>query len=206
MTSIATVTGNPWLVAASALSGGDKLILKHNKGDWLLGQEDEDVPQGTLIAVDMQNAEWGWLRWYDSKPADRRMHLISSGQAPEPRDALDHDDKELWERDPMTNEPRDPWQKTIEIPARELSGERREVLLSGSSRGWEGACKALFKQYGEGLAAGKGALTPIVKLGVSHYDHKNKAFGRIKVPVLELVEWREPGELLAAPPAKKTKF
>jgi hypothetical protein len=205
MTSIATVTGNPWLVAASALSGGDsKPILKFEKGDWLLGQDKQDVSNGTLVAVNMASIEWGWVRWSDNRPTDRRMGLIDEGYRVEARPALGDTDESMWPRDD-TGRPRDPWQKMIEIPVRELAGERREMLLSGGSRGWEGACKALFDAYGKGLKEGKAGKTPIVKLGSSHYDHKS--YGRVKVPVLELVEWREPGELLAAPAkGSKTKF
>lgn len=206
MTSLATVGNNPWLVAASALSGGDtKPIVKFEKGDWLLGQEKEDVPGGTLVAVNMGGIEWGWVRWDNGKPTDRRMGAINAGYRPEGRQTLGDNEPSMWARDD-DGKPRDPWQQMIEIPVRELAGERRELLLSGGSRGWEGCCKALFASYGEGLKQGKAALTPIVKLGGSHYDHKK--YGRVKVPILELVEWRDPVELLTSPPAKsvKTKF
>jgi hypothetical protein len=192
--------------ASSALSGGDqKPILKFHKGDWLLGQESEDVPNGTCLAANLLEAEWGWVRWKDNKPVERRMYRIASGRVPDSRDVLGHNDEALWDRDD-NGRPRDPWQRMIEIPARELSGFSREVVLSGGSKGWEGCCKALFGEFGEGLKEGKGDRTPIVKLSGSHYEHK--VYGRTKVPVLELVEWRDLAQLLAAPEKKKpaTKF
>jgi hypothetical protein len=177
--------------AAAALSGGSTAICKFEKGDWLLGSEKTDVPNGTLLAVDMMRAEWGWVRWLDNRPVERRMVMVASGTPFVLRSELGHMDEALWARDDQ-GRPRDPWQSMIEIPAREVSGARREMVLSGGSRGWDGCCKELFGTFGEQMRENRGK-TPIVKLGTSSYDHKK--YGRVKVPVLELVEWRSPLEL-----------
>lgn len=205
MTEIASYSDSPWLSFPQVSAEGEqKLILRCSKGDWLLGKDKDDVPLGTLFAVNFKGIEWGWVHWEDKQLVERRLGLIEEGYKPEPRRNLGFTDESLWERDDQ-GRPKDPWQQTIEIPAREIAGQRREVLMSGSSYGWKGACERLFGEYGKGLKEGKANLTPIIKIGSSHYDHKK--WGRTKVPVLELVDWREPGELLAAPvAAKKTKF
>ena len=190
---------NPWLVATKNMSGGEtKEILKFEKGDWVLGQEKEDLPHGSLLAANMSGVEWGWVRWHDSKPTDRRMGLLAEGFQVESRGTLPDQDRQLWDVDEK-GQPRDPWQKMIEIPVREADGQQREMLLSGGSKGWEGCCRALFESYGKGLKEGRQG-TPILKLSSSHYDHKK--YGRVKVPVLELAEWRSEAEL--AKPKKKT--
>ena len=185
--------------AAAALSGDQKPILRFEKGDWYAGQEDEDIPLGTKFAANIMEAEWGWLRWKDSKPVERRMVLVASGSQPASRDSLGYDDDAMWDRDDQQR-PRDPWQKTIEIPVRELTGEKREMVLVGSSRGHEGACKALFKAFGEGMRS-NGGKVPVIQLGGSKYTHSKH--GIVKVPEMPLVEWFNPSQ--EAPTAKTSK-
>ena len=186
--------------ASAALSGEQKLLLKFQKGDWYAGQDNEEIPIGTKLAANIMEAEWGWVRWHDNKPVERRMTLIASGTAPPPRDALGHDDEALWDRDDQ-GRPRDPWQRMIEIPVRELSGERREMILSGGSRGHEGACKALFKEFGDGMRSNLGKI-PVIELRSDKYNHPK--YGIVKTPAMPLVSWLDP----AAPAAttKKGKF
>jgi hypothetical protein len=177
--------------AAAALSGGSTQICKFEKGDWLLGQEKDEVPNGTLLAIDMMRAEWGWVRWYDNRPVERKMVLVASGQPVPMRAELGHRDEAMWARDD-SDRPRDPWQRMIDIPAREVTGAKREMILSGGSRGWDGCCKDLFATFGEQMRENRGK-TPVVRLGTSSYEHKK--YGRVKVPTLELVEWRSPVDL-----------
>jgi hypothetical protein len=191
--------------AASALAGGDsKPLLKFAKGDWVCGQDSEEVPVGAKFAADVMNAEWGWVRWYDRKPVERRMCLVASGQQPATRDALGHDDRQLWS---LGNDstPQDPWQKVFEIPVREIDGERREFILTGSSKGFEGGCKQLFAAFGKGMRENAGKV-PVIALGVSKYKHSNPAFGTIKTPEMTLVEWFAPGAKAEPKKLAATKF
>lgn len=203
MNAITTVNENQLAAfgsAASALSGSGKPFLSFKKGDWYFGQEQKEIPNGTRVAVDMMNAEWGWLHWIDSKVEERRMVLVASGQPIDGRSELGSTDKDLWPRDKEGN-PQDPWQKTIEIPGRFLDGDRDELLLAGSSKGWEGACKALFKEFGEQARANSG-LTPVIAIDVSKYNHK--VYGITKVPTVTLVDWIDASAEAPAKAAKKT--
>jgi hypothetical protein len=69
--------------AANALSSGAKPIVKFIKGDWLVGQDDEELPPGTRLAADMMHAMWGSQRWKEGKPVERRMVQIASGLQPD---------------------------------------------------------------------------------------------------------------------------
>lgn len=129
------------------------------------------------------------------------MVTIISGAQPVTRDALGHADQTVWERD-SEGRPRDPWQKTTEIPAREVSGNKREVVIVGSSKGWEGACKALFQAFLDGGKLNHGKI-PIIELRGDKYNHPK--WGLTKTPVMTLVEWQAP-EALLAKPTTKTKF
>jgi hypothetical protein len=185
--------------AANELSTSTKPIVKFSKGDWLLGQDGEELKVGSRFALNMLDAERGWIRWRDGKPVERRMARIAA-RAPIPaRYELGHEDESLWERD-GDDRPRDPWQLMLEIPARELDGERREVVLSGGSRGWEGCCKALLTEFAQGARQSPGKV-PVVELANDSYTHK--AFGRVKVPVLPIVAWMTEDELMNGGGQKK---
>jgi hypothetical protein len=199
---LATVdSGNAFLALAAALGGTNKPILKFSKGDWTVGQDADDMPAGTRLAADVENAELGWVRWYDRKPVERRMVAVVSGQRPPTREVLGHEDKALWPSD-SSGRPQDPWQETYEIPVRELDGERREFLMTGSSKGFRDAFLSLMKQYGTDMRVQAGK-TPIVALGNDKYKHSNPEMGWIKTPTFLIVEWFEPGKEVAV---KKGKF
>ena len=186
--------------AASTLSGGQLPILKFQKGGWYLGQNNDEIPLGTQLAVNMMQAEWGWVKWKDQKPVERRMVLIASGAQPANREELGANDKELWDLDDR-GDPRDPWQKMIELPVRELKGEMRELVLSGGSRGHEGACKTLLSEFGKGMRQNAGK-TPIIELRGDKYVHPK--FGITHVPLMPLVAWLDLSKPQVA--AKKSKF
>jgi hypothetical protein len=190
--------------AASALGGDSKPFIRFDKGDWYTGQDNQELPHGTKLAVDMMHAEWGWIRWKDQKPVDRRMVTIASGQPPAARDTLGGLDEALWDVD-ASGKRRDPWQRTIELPVREVSGDKRELLIAGSSKGFEGACKRLFKTFGEQMRL-NGGKVPIVELRSDKYQHAQ--YGMVKVPDLPLVEWKTAAELesKAEKPKAVTKF
>ena len=177
---------------AEELSTGAKPILKFQKGDWLLGQDGEELKPGTRLAVDMMNAERGWVRWRDGKPVERKMVRIAARVPVPARYELGHDDESLWDKD-GDDRPRDPWQAMIEFPARELDGERREVVISGGSRGWEGCCKALLAEFAQGARQNTGKV-PVVELGSDSYQHRT--YGRVKVPALPIVAWMAEEELI----------
>lgn len=187
--------------AAAALSGAGKPFLAFKKGDWYFGQDQKEIAAGTRVAVNLMEAEWGWLCWKDEKVQDRKMVLVASGQGIASRNDLGDHDQDLWAVDEKGN-PQDPWQKTIEIPGRFIDGEKDEFMMAGASKGWEGACKALFKQFGENAAANAGKVA-IVEIGGGKYNHK--VYGITKVPVLTLVDWADPETLEAAEPAKAKK-
>lgn len=204
-TELVTTNYDAFGVVAQSLGGEGKPILRFNKGDWLVGAEADEVDIGTRLAVNIMQAEWGWIFWHDKKPEDRRMVAVATGTPIPSRSDLGHLDKDIWPRD-AEGRPQDPWQKTIEIPCRELEDEQRELTIAGSSKGFEGAVKKLFKQFAEEGRINPGKV-PIVELGTDRYKHPT--YGQVKTPVLTIVEWADPDDLVetkAAKPKKKSTF
>ena len=171
--------------AADTMVGEAKPFLKFQKGDYFLGQDMEEIPLGTRFAVNLPACGWGWIRWSGGKPVERRMVRIASGEPRALRDALGYHDQALWERDD-DDVPKDPWSPNFELPMREVDGEQREIIFTGSSRGMESAVQDLLRRYCNKAREHKGDV-PIVELRVNRYMHR--AYGIVKTPELPIVGW-----------------
>jgi hypothetical protein len=166
----------------AASNGG--AFLKFSKGEWLLGQNDDEVSLGRHLAANMGELSIGWIRWADGKPAERRMGLLSQGHKPEARDALGYTDQANWDTD-ENGKPKDPWNFTNELPlADPETGE--QMTFSASSKGGIGAIGNLCKAYGREYRL-KDGLVPVIELGRDSYKHA--VYGKTYVPVVAIVDW-----------------
>jgi hypothetical protein len=165
-----------------AASGGT--FLKFNKGDWVKGQNDTEVPAGTKVVANMNELSVGWIRWSDGKPAERRLGLLVQGYKAEPRDALGYTDQTLWETD-NDGKPQDPWTFTNELPVAVLD-DGETLTLSMSSKGGIGAIGSLCKAYSNGRKEHPG-LVPVLSLDRDSYQHP--VYKKVHVPVLSIVDW-----------------
>ena len=177
-------------------------LIKFSKGDWLMGQEEEEVKEGRKFTCVMDDLQIGWTRWQDNKPTAQHMGKIVEGFTPPRREALGDDDKTLWDTDAQGQE-RDPWQFTNSVIMRNpgTSGAEETDLFtfSTSSRGGINAVGDLCKAYVR-MAREQGDGYPIVELTSSSYKHPNPEYGRIKKPVFKIVGW-EKKVIEAAPKA-----
>ena len=78
-----------------------------------------------------------------------------------------------------------------------------EFLFATSTRGGIGAIGAFAKAYGTVYRQKPGKL-PVVELRASDYAHPNKAYGRVDVPVIELVDWVVETDLLTGEAGDQT--
>lgn len=166
----------------AASNGG--AYLKFSKGEWLLGQNDDEVALGRRLAANMDELSIGWIRWADGKPAERRMGLLSQGYKPEARDALGYTDEAEWEKDDQ-GKAKDPWNFTNELPlADPETGE--QMIFSASSKGGIGCMGNLCKAYGREYRQRPG-LVPVIELQRDSYKHA--VYGKTYVPVVNIVDW-----------------
>lgn len=164
---------NPYAAYGDQATGGARNIIKFRKGRFFYGQDDIEIPLGTRLIANMAEAKVGWVRWWDGRPTD--------------------EDRGLWETDDR-GDPKDPWQFTNHLPMKgPETGE--EFLFATSTRGGIGAIGAFAKAYGTVYRQKPGKL-PVVELRASDYAHPNKAYGRVDVPFLELVDWVAEADLL----------
>lgn len=173
-------------------------LLKFSKGDFLMGEDNDEVEEGTELVANMDELMVGWIRWADSKPTDQIMGKVSEGYQPPRRNELGDDDKAKWEIDEQGRE-RDPWQFSnyliLKTPG--VDGEDALFTFTTSSRGGLNAIGELCKAYGKAMRQ-KPDEFPIISLGVDSYQHSNKAYGRIKFPVFKVIGWAPKGEFAEA--------
>lgn len=173
-------------------ANGNRIVgdfLKFSKGDWLYGRNSEEMDRGTRLVANVLELKVGWQRWEGGKPTDTNMGRVMDAFVPPVRASLGDNDKEMWEIDPGTGQPRDPWQLTNTLILKAEKGDEL-YTFSTSSKGGIGAIGKLAGEFGKHMRARPSEL-PIIALEVDSYAHPNKALGRIKTPVLKLVGWTD---------------
>jgi hypothetical protein len=192
MSNDVTTTGpNPYEAFGESATRGTGVFLKFAKGDYVGGPNADEIPIGTLMIADMTELSVGWVRWEDGSPSDRVMGKLSDGFRPPRRTELGDNDQNLWDR--RDGEPRDPWQRGTEVPMIMRDDPEQVFTFVTGSKGGEGAIGELCKIYGKHIRI-KPKEIPVIRLDVGSYQHSNKAFGRIKYPVFEVIGWVDRGE------------
>lgn len=180
-------------------------LLRFNKqGEWIAGQEEEEIPAGTELIMGLNVLKRGWIKWVDNKPADSRMGLVAEGFRPCNREDLGDLDEDNWEEDDDGNK-RDPWQDTMQVLLMDPNDGRVFTYATASKSG-KTALGESASAYGDRLQDGEDpSAMPIIRLASSFYKHKK--YGKIMIPVFELTDqWVTPPERKAeAAPKGKTK-
>lgn len=217
-TSVGAVGGNYFQSYGDQVSQKSIVgkLLKFSKGDYLMGEDNEEVEEGTQLVANMDELMVGWIRWQDSKPTDQIMGKVAEGYQPQRRNELGDNDKAQWEIDEQGRE-RDPWQFSNYLVMKKTgeSGDDALFTFTTSSRGGLNAIGELCKVYGKEMRQRPDEF-PIVSLEVGSYNHSNKAYGRIKFPIFKVVGWAPKAEFTdlssadeggtsEAAPAKGTK-
>lgn len=167
-------------------------LLKFNKGDWLAGEDDEEIEEGTRFVANMNQLMIGWIKWVENKPAQQLMGSLASGFQPAKRSELGDNDEDEWETD-QNGKPRDPWQYSNYLllkPPGEQAEEDDLLTFATSSKGGISMMGELCQAYGKEMRT-RPDEWPIVEIGVRSYMHSNREFGRIKVPTMKVVGWEE---------------
>jgi hypothetical protein len=206
--AVANNNANPFTVYGEQISQRNIVgqLLRFSKGDFLAGQEDEQVPEGTEFIANMDEMLAGWIRWENNRPTDHVMGKVSDGYQPPHRKELGDTDKAQWEID-FNNQQRDPWQFSNYLLLKTTHGSGELFTFTTSSRGGLNALGELCKVYG-GAMAQRPNDYPVIALFAGSYDHPNRAFGRIKYPIFKIVGWKPKtafanSETMSSPPAEE---
>jgi hypothetical protein len=171
-------------------------LLKFSKGDFLAGQDADEVKIGTRVVPIMASLQSGYIKWLDNTAVEHVMGPIAEGYVPPRRDTLGDTDESQWETDDR-GEARDPWQLTNQIGMVSVDDPKDVFTFATSSRGGMGAIGELCKTYGRHMREAPDQY-PVVELGVGSYQHRDKSFGRIKFPTFAIVDWVDAKAYVAA--------
>jgi hypothetical protein len=195
----ATVATGPNAFEAYGQSvSGNRIVgdlLKFSKGEYLAGQNGDEVDMGTRVIAIMQSFCVGWVKWQDGKPVDYRMGPLAEGFVPPRRDTLGDDDEDLWEVDDK-GKSRDPWQLSNYVVLLEQGGDKLYTFTT-SSKGGMGALGKVAGAYGKNIRM-KPDDYPVLSLSKDKYKHPNKEYGWIHVPKFDVVAWVNRAEADAA--------
>lgn len=162
------------------------MLLRFNKGDFLAGQDEKEIPLGTILVANMDQIMVGWVRWEDNRPTDQDMGLIAESYMPKKRRDYGELSSDEWPRDKQ-GKPRDPWQFTnYMVCFDEKTGQI--YTLAANSTGAINAIGELCKAYSIGRRQHLDQY-PLIKLGSDKYKHRNPEFGYIKFPTFTITGW-----------------
>jgi len=173
------------------------LLLKFSKGEFVAGQDNDEVEEGTQLVANMDQLLVGWQRWEDARPAEQIMGPLSEGFTPPQRSELSFDDPKDWEIDEATGKPRDPWVLTHILLLKEPGKKGQLYTFSTNSAGGKNAMGRLCGEYGKEMREHPDEY-PVVALEVGSYLHSNPAYGKIKFPIFKIVDWADKSEFTEA--------
>jgi len=164
-------------------------LLKFSKGDWLTGQQGQEIPEDTKLVAIMDSLTVGWQRWESQRPVAYRMGLLIEGFVPPPREELGDNEEDLWERDDR-DEARDPWQLTNYLQFVDPKNTQQVYTYTTSSKGGLSAVARLCREFGRAREKElRKDQYPLVMLSGGSYAHRDRALGRIKFPQFLIVGW-----------------
>ncbi len=191
-TALAT-GGNPWAEAARGVETGTYLKFNGNDGRWSFGQDDEDLPEGSRVIVDMETLAFGWICWVDGSVEEERLVPVLDGRPP-----LEH---ELTDYGPYEED--DGWREAASLSMiLERYGDDDQDDAVGTQLLWKTSTGGQVRQirklsgaYGRVFSQHPGEF-PVVELGAEDYAPKNKKYGKKKwSPVMKIVGWMSAAEV-----------
>jgi hypothetical protein len=184
---------NPWAEAARGVETGTYLKFNGNDGRWSFGQDDDDLPEGSRVVMDMDTLSFGWICWVDGAVEEEKLVMVVDGKPPREEDLTDYGP---YEED-------DGWREASSISMiLESYGDDDQDEAVGTPLLWKTSTGGQVRQirklsgaYGRVFAQHPGEF-PIVELGEESYEPRNKRYGKKKFsPIMKIVGWMSAAEL-----------
>jgi len=174
---------SPWREAANEEIGASfGILLKFVKGDWLVGEEQEEVAPTTSFVVNLHEYWRGWIKWIDQQPAGHVIGRVVDRFRVPTREELGDLDQTRWEAD-GNGVKRDPWQRVVYLVMRDGDNV---VTFTSTSDGGRKAVASLADRY-DRLRHKHKAQMPVVALQSEAYQHRD--YGKVLKPKFLVVGW-----------------
>lgn len=179
--------------ASTIIAGGGKDLLRMLKsGEWVFGQSNEEVQQGSRWIVNIMTLAHGWSCWVDGGRGGKnelRGEVMVSMTKPKPACPPPIDNTPFKE------------QRSFDLKCLDGADAGTEVLYKIQSIGGMREVDGLLGKIHGRLAVDPQHAFPVLVFGTDHYDHSK--WGRIYTPVLEIVGWADGNGNLAGVPPKQ---
>lgn len=167
--------------------GGQPLLRLLKDGQWVMGQEDSAITNGTEVIVNPMSFQSGYSCWTNRAAGQGKNELLGEEMwgigvlKPMAHDMPVH-------HDPRTQE-RCVWKDCLSVDMKLLNGpfDGQQTLYKVTSVGGVRGMTALLDAIMAKLDTGSEYICPILQLSSDNYQHKS--YGRTYVPVLEIVGW-----------------
>jgi len=159
--------------ASTIVGGGGKRFLRLIKsGDWVYGQENEEVQEGSRWIVNTLSITHGWSCWVDG---ELRGEVMASIVEHKPERPPSIDGKPYAE------------QRAFDLRCMDGDDAGEEVHYKTTSLGGVERTLGLLAQIQARLQTRTPYAFPVLTLGEDYYQHPK--FGRIYKPIFTVVGW-----------------
>jgi len=157
-------------------------------GNWVFGQDNEEVLTEDLAAINTLSIRTGWSCWTDRPGKGVKNENLGESMVPLGSDPLTRETLPV-HRDPKNNNAVCEWRAQISADVKFLSGPHKgtQVHYKTTSIGGINAMRVLVDQIILQVDEDPGNIVPVVHLDGDHYNHK--AYGRTYTPVFRVVDW-----------------
>jgi len=187
--ALAADDNNPWIEVSTEI---DKVIgapmCKFTKQGEFSISDIDNIPDGTRCIAHADQISFGWQKWQDGKPVERRIGLVADRFVPPLRSELGDADSQQWELQDDGSR-RDPWQFQMSVPITRLDAGGETYNFTTGSKGGLACVSRLTRAYGRRVQDEKVPGLPIVELRADHYRHRT--YGKIFYPVMHIVGWTD---------------
>ena len=201
-----TSVGDPFGAGTENLPGATTYMkFKGASGQFLAGQDDDEIEHGTQFAADMYNSQWIWSFWWDGKMVESVDCLLRENpMAYEtmPDFLPEHEDIDMTLEEIVKMQKEDPanfrdgWGVQASLGLRPVDGSTEEYTLrlggSVALRAFHALRRAFSRQYK--LREG---LTPVIEVSADGYKSKIPGVGKRFAAVIKIVDWASEEELMA---------
>lgn len=170
--------------AKAGLMGGQALLRLTKVGQWVLGQESEAVHEGQQFIVNPVSVQTGYVAWWQGGIEGEVMQPLSMGPVdPDKLGPVNSGGIPPGGKAPSGRG----WEDQVSVNLASFDG--MQVVYRTNSLGGRRAILDLAGKIAYGYQENPKRFYPVIELSSDSYQHKNKEYGTIYNPILNIVAW-----------------